>query len=297
MISSQLQALIEQVPKDFADAAATYMDVRRTFAPFHGYPVQEDTEIRIGELRGVRVGYCAAPSARSAQRTAFYCHGGAFVSCPLDVYHFYAEIISKLTVSTVVTPDFRLAPEHPYPAALDDCYNAYCGLLDSGVDPASIYFIGDSCGGGLALSTLLRARDNHVPLPFCFVSLTGWFDLSVADTTGDEQIDPFLTPAWVRNRAQDYLQGKVDLKAPEVSPAYADLTGLPPLYLQIGQHDTLREGALKVAANAVRAGVDITMESWPHLIHGWHGLVTAGVPEAQDAWERIREYIERIARK
>lgn len=294
MISDQLRSVTEQVPKDFADGSATYADVRRTFAPFHGYPVQDDCEISIGELRGVRVGYCSTPPSASSRRTAFYCHGGAFVSCPLDVYHFYAEAISRLTASKVVTPDFRLAPEHPYPAALDDCYNAYCGLLDSGVDAGSIYFIGDSCGGGLALSTLLRARDNHLPLPFCFISLTGWFDLSVADTPDQDGKDPFLTPAWVRNRAREYLQDKIDPRAPEVSPAYADLTGLPPLYLQIGQHDTMREGALKVAANAVRSGVEVAMESWPGMIHGWHGLVTAGVPEARIAWSRIRDYLEKI---
>jgi acetyl esterase/lipase len=207
------------------------------------------------------------------------------------VYHFYAEMISRLTHSKVVVPDYRLAPEHPYPAALDDCFNAYRGLLENGVDPQTIYLFGESCGGSLALGTLLRARDAGLPMPRAFVSLTGWFDLTVANT-GNSGVDPFLTPEWIRNRAREYLAGVIAPDNPLVSPAYADLTGLPPMYLQIGQYDTVREGAIKLAANAVRDGVQVTMESWPEMIHGWQGLANMQVPEALAAWGKIREYLD-----
>lgn len=130
-------------------------------------------------------------------------------------------------------------------------------------------------------------------MPACFVSLTGWFDLELADTTGAGR-DPFLTPEWVRNRGRDYLAGQMALNDPRVSPAFADLHQLPPLYLQIGQFDTMREGALALAANALRSGVQVTMESWPGMIQGWHGLVTAGVPEATAAWAAISDYIARL---
>ena len=103
--------------------------------------------------------------------------------------------------------------------------------------------------------------------------------------------DPFLTPEWVRNRGREYLGGQMSLDDTRVSPAFADLSDLPPMYLQIGQYDTVREGASLLAMNAMRSGVQVSMESCPGMIQGWHGLVNAGVPEAKAAWTRIRHYI------
>jgi monoterpene epsilon-lactone hydrolase len=293
--SKALQALFELVPADFADPNADFNAVRTMFAPFHGHPVGDDFGVAIVEYGGVRCGnYTLAEATNS--RVAFHCHGGAFVCTPLDEYHFYAEIIARHTCCRVVMPDYRLAPEHPYPAAHDDCFNAYCGLLESGVEPHCIALMGESCGGSLAMGLLIRLRDNGLPLPGCFVSLTGWFDLAVSGKAVAGH-DPFLTPEWVRNRGRDYLGGKLELQDPRVSPAYADLRDLPPMYLQIGQFDTVREGAILLACNALRAGVNVTMEGWPEMIQGWHGLVTAGVPEATAAWAAIRNYVESTCSK
>jgi monoterpene epsilon-lactone hydrolase len=289
-ISKELQAIVELIPENFADPAADFHAVRAMFAPFHGHPTGPDLQVEIKFLGGVRCGVFDIHRANSTL-TAFHCHGGAFVSTGLDEYHFYAEIIARQTGCAVVMPDYRLAPEHPYPAAQDDCFNAYCGLLEQGTAPATVVLVGESCGGSLALGLLLRLRDAGLPMPACFVSLTGWFDLSVSGETVSGR-DPFLTPQWVRNRGCDYLAGQLTLNDPLVSPAYADLHGLPPLYVQVGQYDTVREGALALATNALRAGVHVSLESWPGMIHGWHGLVTAGVPEASAAWAAIRHYIE-----
>ena len=289
--SEKLKAIIEAIPPDFADPSADYRAVRRIFAPFHGHPTGDDLVFSIRDCGGVPCGDYRLPET-AGDIVAFHCHGGAFVSTPVEQYHFYAEIIARHTGCRVIMPDYRLAPEHPYPAAPDDCFDAYCGLLDEGVAASRIVLLGESCGGSLAMSLLLSLREQDRPMPACFVSLTGWFDLSVAGepVPGD---DPFLSAEWVRNRGRDYLGGRLPLVDPRVSPAYADLDGLPPMYLQIGQFDTLREGALTLGANALRAGVAVTMESWPGAIHGWHGLVNAGVPEAVAAWAAIRRYIER----
>lgn len=260
------------------------------FAPFHGHPTGDDFYVEISSFGGVRCGDYRLPDA-SNNWTAFHCHGGAFVSTGLDEYHFYAEIIARHTGCRVVMPDYRLAPEHPYPAAINDCFAAYCGLLEHDVHPSTIVLMGESCGGSLAIGLLLRLRDKGLPLPACFVSLTGWFDLSVSGEIVESR-DPFLTPEWVRNRGRDYLAGRFSLDDPRVSPAFADLYGLPPMYLQIGQFDCVREGAIQLGTNGIRAGVQVTMESWPGMVQGWHGLVTAGVPEASEAWAAIRNYIE-----
>lgn len=292
--SRELRAIIDLIPADFADPAADFRAVRAMFAPFHGHPTSADFHIGISDYGGVRCGDYTLPGAAN-DWTAFHCHGGAFVSTPLDEYHFYAQIIAQQTGCRVVMPDYRLAPEHPYPAAADDCFNAYCGLLERGTPASAVVFMGESCGGSLALGVLLRLRDAGLPLPAGFISLTGWFDLSVAGPVAPGR-DPFLTPQWVRNRARDYLGDALALDDPRVSPAYADLRGLPPLYLQIGEYDTVREGAIALAGNALRAGVAVTVEGWPGMVQGWHGLVTAGVPEAAAAWAAIRAFLASLAR-
>lgn len=292
--STILQAIIQAIPADFADPDADYLAVRSMFAPFHGHPVAEDLQLDLVEYGGIRCGHYTLPSNNSAL-TVFHCHGGAFVSCPLDTYHFYGEMITRQTECSVVMPDYRLAPEHLWPAAQNDCFDAFCGLVESGVDPQTIVLMGESCGGSLAVGLLLRLRDEKKPMPACFVSLTGWFDLSVNGEPVAGK-DPFLTPQWVRRRGQDYVDRQLELDDPRVSPAYADLTGLPPLHLQVAEHDTVRQGALTLAKRARASGVDVTIEEWPGMIHGWQGLVNSDVPEAVAAWEAINRYLERFGK-
>ena len=144
---------------------------------------------------------------------------------PLDDYHFYGAMLAEQLEARVVMADYRLAPEHTFPAAHRDCLAAYRGLLADGVDPAHVAVSGDSCGGLLGLGALLAARDEGLALPACFVSISGWFDVSVADPVVGR--DPFLTAPWVRNRGREYAAGTVALDDPGLSPAYADLAGLP----------------------------------------------------------------------
>jgi monoterpene epsilon-lactone hydrolase len=294
--SQELADILALVPADFADPAADYVAVRAMLAPFHGHAVPSHIAVHKSTLGGVRVGWYrrAGRSERPeiADAVAFHCHGGGFVACPLDDYDFYGAMLVDQLGLSVVMPDYRLAPEHPFPAAHEDCLNAYRGLVESGVDPAHVVVMGDSCGGGLALSTLVAARDEHLPMPACYLSVSGWFDLSVASPAQDGP-DPFLSAPWVRNRARDYAAGRVALEDPRISPAFADLSGLPDLYLPVAQYDTVREGVVALGAAAMRAGVAVTLESWPGMVHGWHGLVGAGVPEASQAWQRARLFVER----
>lgn len=289
-MSSQLEAIVAGVPADFADPRADWRAVRAMMAPFHGQPCSAELAVEIRDCGGVPTGFHVLGGEDGGGRVAFHCHGGAFVSCPLAVYHFYGEMIARALGMPVAMPDYRLAPEHPFPAAHDDCFNAYRGLLESGVAPKDICVLGESCGGSLALGALVRARDAGLPMPACFVSVTGWFDLSVPGTPRGR--DPFLTPGWVRNRAREYTAGALELVDPRISPAHAELRGLPPLYLQVAEFDTMADGALALAANALHAGVEVTLESWPGLVHGWHGLANAGVPEADAAWAAIRRFVD-----
>ena len=216
--SPEMSEILNLVPPDFADPEADYLDVRAMLGPFHGHPVPDHIEITATTLGGVPVAWYDDTDNPKDERVAFHCHGGGFVACPLDTYHFYGAMLVEQLGLRVVMPDYRLAPEHPYPAAHDDCLSAYRGLLDSGVEPGQLVVMGDSCGGGLALGTLLAARDGGLAMPGCFVSISGWFDLS-GSRPGDGSPHPFLERAWVRNRGRDYTADAVRLDDPRVSPS------------------------------------------------------------------------------
>jgi monoterpene epsilon-lactone hydrolase len=289
--SPELTAILGLIPADFADPAADYQAVRAMMGPFHGHPVPAHIDVGVSRLGGVGVGHYREHSASAPDdRVAFHCHGGGLVSCPLESYHFYGAMLVEQLGLPAVLPDYRLAPEQPYPAALLDCLAAYRGLLESGTDPTRVVVTGDSCGGGLALCMLLAARDEGLAMPAGFVSVSGWFDLSVAQPN-EGGSDPFLTAEWVRHRGRDYTAGVVALDDPRVSPAYADLRGLPPLYVPVAEHDTLRHGAARLARAANDAGVTVWLEEWPGCVHGWEGLVSAGVPEALAVWQRTRQVV------
>jgi len=289
--SRELTEILALVPLDFADPEADYRAVRATMAPFHGHPVPGHVTVTGAELGGVRCAWYDDTRRPRRDRVVFHCHGGGLVSCPLDDYHFYGAMLAEQLEARVVMADYRLAPEQPFPAAAQDCLHAYRGLLDE-VDAAQVVVSGDSCGGLLGLGVILAARDEGLALPACFVSISGWFDVSVAVENPGGGRDPFLTAEWVRNRGREYAAGQMGLDDPRLSPAYADLSGLPPLYLPVAQHDTLRQGTDALAQAAMDAGVAVTAESWPGMVHGWQGLVSAGVPEAAAAFARIRQYLD-----
>jgi epsilon-lactone hydrolase len=305
--SRALTDILALVPPDFADPEADVAAVRAMMAPFHGHPVPPHVQVTEVELGGVRGAWYDDTRQPVADRTIFHCHGGGFVSCPLDDYHFYGVLLAERFAARVLMVDYRLAPEHVYPAAHDDCLAAYRALVQGGADPARLAVSGDSCGGLLGLATVLAAHAEGLPNPACFMSISGWFDLAVAGAGGQSDAaappdavpspgppasDPFLTAAWVRHRGRDYVAGRYDLDDPHVSPAYADPTGLPPLYLPVAQYDTVRQGVWILAAAALAAGVDVTAESWPGTVHGWQGLVSAGVPEAEAWFERALAYLD-----
>ena len=291
--SRELREILALVPPDFADPEADYRAVRAMMAPFHGHPVPPHVTVTETVLGGVRCAWYDDARVPPRRRTLFHCHGGGLVSCPLDDYHFYGAMLAERLEARVVMADYRLAPEHPFPAAHQDCLDAYRALVSGRDGPERVVVSGDSCGGLLGLGALLAARDEGLPGAACFVSVSGWFDLSVARPAGDGH-DPFLTAAWVRNRGREYVGGSVALDDPRVSPAFADLTGLPPLYLPVGERDTLREGVVALADGATRAGVAVTLERWPGMVHGWQGLVSAGVPEALAWFARAREYLDGV---
>lgn len=288
MASREYEALIGMLREPLVAPGASLEVARANLEAVHGHPVADDTRVTWSDCGGVRCAWIDTPQTRASDRVLMLCHGGAFIAAGGDGYLFYAEMLAAPFDARVLLVDYRLAPEHPFPAARDDCADAYRGLLAQGVLPAQVGFVGDSCGGGLAVSALLALRDSGVPLPAAGVSLGGWFDLEAAGESARSPLgaDPFAHAEFVRARGRDYVGADGDLRDPRVSPIHADLGGLPALLLQVGQIDLTRDDALRLAASAGRAGVEVQLEVVPEMIHGFQGLASAGIPEAVTALAR-----------
>jgi len=288
MASREYEALIAAIPNPLVAPGDPLAVARAKLEAVHGHPVADGTHVAWTRYEGVRCAWIDVPETRNAERVLVLCHGGAFIAAGGDGYLFYAEMLARPFGARVLLVDYRLAPEHRFPAALEDCAAAYRGLLNEGVRHGQVGFIGDSCGGGLAVASLLVLRDEGVALPAAVVTLGGWLDLEAggASARAPRAPDPFAQAEFVRARARDYVGETGSLRDPRVSPIHADPRDLPPLFLQVGQIDLTRDDAVRMAGLAGRAGVEVHLEVVPEMIHGFQGLASAGVPEAVAALNR-----------
>jgi len=297
--SAEYRAAFAQFPKGIAAPGDSYEVVRAKFKPAHGHDPGPDVACEpatLGGVGGVWVSLKAKPP-RPSDPAILFLHGGALVSCTAPEYTFFAAWFVRATGLRAFIVDYRLAPEHRFPAALDDCVAAHQGLVASGVAPEEIALVGDSCGGGFVVTTLVKLRDLGAPLPACGVALGGWLD---AEVSGDAAVNPvaedvFVNPLWMRARWRDYLGPSGDPRHPHVSPIHADLHGLPPLLLQYGQVDNVRDDGARLAARAGRDGVAVTLEIWPGMVHGFVGL-HGFCPEAEWAVKHAAQFIARHVR-
>jgi acetyl esterase/lipase len=268
MSAEELRLLIEQMrggPLDFeADPAA----IRETFdGMLATFPVEEGITFQDMSLGGVPTVQSTEPGA-DLGRTLLYFHGGAYVAgSPTGYRALWSRVASAAGVRGVA-PAYRLAPEHPFPAAVDDAVAAYRALLEEGVEPGGLAVAGDSAGGGLAMALLLAARDQGLPLPSSLTLLSPWVDLTCTGASMETRAaaDPSLTPAGLRQRAGDYLAGQ-DAGHPLASPLRADLRGLPPMLIHVGTAEVLLDDAIRLAARGAECDVRASLEIWPSLVH------------------------------
>jgi epsilon-lactone hydrolase len=210
------------------------------------------------------------PGART-DAALLYLHGGGYVIGSPRSHRHLAAAIARAAGTAALLVDYRLAPEHPFPAALDDAVAAYRWLLGRGLAPSRVVVAGDSAGGGLTVATLLALRDRGLPRPAGGACISPWVDLTCSGATYATKatVDPIVTRESVEMMAQAYA-GAGDPKAPLLSPLYADLRGLPPLLVQVGSDEVLLDDSLGLGERAREAGVDVTVEEWPAMIHVWH---------------------------
>lgn len=220
-----------------------------------------------------------------------YLHGGGYVMGSITTHRSHVARLSQATGVRGLALDYRLAPEHAFPAAVDDAVAAYEWLLDHGVAPRRVAIAGDSAGGGLTVSTLVALRDRGRPLPAAGVCLSPWVDLALTGASMDEKaaVDPMVQRDRLARMAEAYL-GSTDPQAPLASPLHADLRGLPPLLVQVGTRETLLDDASRLADRARAAGVDVTYEAWDDMIHVWQCFAPL-LPEADEAIARIGSFL------
>ena len=254
-------------------------------------PPPPGTIVKPADAGGVPAEWVTAAGADSA-RVLMYLHGGAYqVGSPVASRHLIA-LISAAAQVRVLSVGYRLAPEHPFPAAVDDAVTAYRFLLRGGTDPAAIAIAGDSAGGGLTLATLVALRDAGDPLPAAAVAISPWTDLAL---TSDSLVtradaDMMIKPDGIRESVATYLAG-ADPGHPYASPLYAGLHGLPPVLIHVGDAEVILDDSTRFAAKASAAGVDVTLEVWDQMPHVWHAF--AGLlPESDQAIERIGDWLQ-----
>jgi epsilon-lactone hydrolase len=197
-----------------------------------------------------------------------YFHGGVYVMGDAFLAADLASQVGRRTRAKVISVDYRLAPEHPYPAAVDDALAAYEALLHNGTASSDIAFAGESAGGGLAVATLVNARDHGLPLPAAAFVMSPYADLTLAGATMEtkREVDPLMSPQALQARVTDYASGQ-DAALGLISPIFAELSGLPPLIIQAGTHEVLLDDAVRLARQAATADVEVTLDITPGVPH------------------------------
>jgi monoterpene epsilon-lactone hydrolase len=306
--TSQNGAAPQDKPRAVSQESIEYLERMRKNTPFgtnsldlkalrSGMGTRREPTIKDVKLIRVKVGeipceWVVAPGADPELRL-LYLHGGGFVSGSGGFYLALAAHLSSVAKCAVLLPDYRLAPEHPFPAGLDDCVSAHQWMTvngPSGPSPCKATFIaGDSAGGSLTLATLLALRDRKRPLPLGGIPLSASTDLTLASESLQTVYDPVISARsmpWFR----DLYLGKTDPSNPLASPVFGDYRGIPPLLIQVGEHEMLRDDSVRVAKKARADGIQVKLEVWPGMFHVFQSREPL-LPEAKEAIEHIADFM------
>lgn len=293
MTSQQLEAIIqmlrerrEQTPPDISIQQSRAMFEQMMSA----FPEPKDITPEAVDAGGVR-GEWITVEGTAGDLTIYWLHGGGYCIGSIHTHRGFVARICSVSGARALLIDYRLGPEHPFPAAVEDAVAGYRWLLSTGVDPAQVIIGGDSAGGGLTVAALVALKEAGEPMPRAAVCISPWTDLALSGESYVSKVeaDPMITIEGI-TRVRDAYVGTADVRSPLASPIYADLAGLPPMLIQVGENELLLDDSTRLAERAKAAGVDVTLEVWPGMIHVWH-FFAAEVPEAQQGIQRIGEWV------
>ena len=253
--------------------------------------VPKSVEIEPFEINGIHTEWISPSSART-DKVILHLHGGGYVTGGIDSHQTMCVLMAQTLKMKVLLPEYRLAPEHPYPAALEDALKSYRWLLAHGYRPEDILLSGDSAGGGLCLATVLSLRETGEPLPAALVCMSPWTDLTLKGKSYiiNAKVEAILQTEAVREWAACYF-GTNKPDYPLISPIYADFHGLPPLLIQVGSQEILLDDSRLLAEKAKADGVDVTLKIWEGMWHDWQ-VLGALIPESRKAFEEVRMFVQ-----
>jgi len=291
--SQQLQMIVEALRARPDSAELSIQDQRAAFQELASqFQPAQDVRCEPVDAGGIPAEWITTPEA-GHERAIYYLHGGGYVMGSIGTHRDMISRLSRAARARALAIDYRLAPENPFPAAVEDSASAYRWLISTGVDPARLVIAGDSAGGGLTMATLVALRDAGDPLPAAAVCLSPWVDLEgVGESmTTRAEVDPMVQRESLLQSAKAYLRD-ADPRTPLAAPLYADLSGLPPLLIQVGTAETLLDDSTRLAERARAAGVEVILELWDDMIHVWQ-FCAAMLPEGQQAIDRIGEFVRK----
>ena len=235
------------------------------------WPVADDVKLEAADVSGLQGEWSIVPGSEPSRVLMFF-HGGGYCSGSIVSHRRMVTEAGRAGGMRTLAVAYRLAPEHPFPAAYDDVLTAWRFLRNEGIPPARIAVGGDSAGAGLAVALIGQLRDAHEELPGCAWLVSPWTDLTMSGSTfaTKDGVDPIIHKEYLNELANAYLPTGIDGKDPRVSPLYGDLTSFPPLLIQVGSAETLLDDATRFASVAGAADVRVTLEIWPRMIHAWH---------------------------
>ena len=260
------------------------------------WPVEGDVTLESADIGGLPA-ECSLVPGSNASRVLIFFHGGGYCSGSIASHRRLVTEAGRYAGMRTLAVGYRLAPEHPFPAAYDDARKAWRWLRGQGVDADSIAVGGDSAGGGLTLALMGELKRAGEPLPGCLWLISPWTDLTMSGATlaTKADIDPLIHKDYLEELARAYAPAGLDRKDPRLSPLHADLAGLPPMLIQVGSAETLIADATRLAEAAGAADVAVTLEIWPHMIHAWP-LWNAQLEAGRRALMQAGEFMRRWAR-
>ena len=289
---ANLDAILRQSPFPFHSDVSEQRRLLRELAG--AQPLPADVTVTAAALGGVPTAEITIDGAAPRQ-VVLYFHGGVYVLGDAFQAAGLASQIGRRTGAKVISVDYRLAPEHPYPGAVDDALAAYEALLLGGTAPSDIAFAGESAGGGLAVATLVNARDHGLPLPAAAFVMSPYADLTLSGATMEtkREADPLFTPQAFPARVADYTAGQ-DAALGLISPIFAELSGLPPLLIQAGSHEVLLDDAIRLARVAATADVEVTLDitpGVPHVFQAYHAFLDEAVAALDRAGQLLSAHL------
>jgi acetyl esterase/lipase len=288
--STELQHLVDGI-RAAGSFDGDLMAMRKMLSRAPVHPAPADIAVEPVDVAGVPAEWLT-PDECVAGRTIVHFHGGGYATGTLDSTRALCCHLARATRARTLVVDYCLAPEHPFPAAVDDAVAAYLHVLSTGVASSSLAVSGDSSGGGLALATSVALRDLGRPMPAATICLSPWTDLTLSGASlgANRETDPMVSASTLLLMADAYL-GQEDRTTPTASPLFADLAGLPPMLIQVGAGELLLDDSTRFAERATAAGGDVTLEIWDDVFHVWHAFADL-LPEARDAIARIGAYVD-----